>query len=282
MADTLDPSLRATPPPAATPKTSSPPLDNAAMEQLARAALPDSSAYTAPIVPATTALRPAPQMRMFNAPRQALRTVPAKTRSKAKFRALAPAPPSQAAPEEPPAPLTIFDLPAELRVEIYKLVLENVIIHILPLNSTSRHCPHALICTSRQVRNEVLPLIHSTCRIRANVTDFDFGGMLAWMARIPPSQQAHLCKNDGLQIMLCTTSAKPADVGQEMRKWLHQRADPYRPQPGWKYKGAPARREVASDLRRRVKRMTEEGKRAELTASLGGAAMAATIGVTRQ
>jgi len=167
--------------------------------------------------------------------------------------------------QEEPKHLTIFDLPAELRVEIYKLVLENVIVHILPLRAnSSRNCPHALIRTSRQVRNEVLPLIHSLCPIRANVTDFDFSGMLAWIQRIPSSQEANLCKNQNLRVMLCTTSTKPVCMGAELRKWLHMRADQHRPQPAWEYKGAQAQAVVANDLRRRCKRMPEMGKRLEL------------------
>ncbi|TKA77729.1 hypothetical protein B0A55_04179 [Friedmanniomyces simplex] len=181
------------------------------------------------------------------------------------YRPLAPAPPPMPGQEEERNPLTIFDLPAELRVEIYKLVLENVTVHILPLRAnSSRNCPHALIRTSRQVRNEVLPLIHSTCPIRANVTDFDFSGVLAWIQRIPSSQEANLCKNRDLRVRLCTTSAKPVCSGAELRRWLHMRADPHRPQPAWEYSGARAQPAVANDLRRRCKRMTEVGKRVEL------------------
>jgi len=114
------------------------------------------------------------------------------------------------------------------------------------------------------VRNEALPLIHSLCPIRANVTDFDFSGMLAWIQRIPSSQEANLCKNQNLRVMLCTTSTKPVCMGAELRKWLHMRADQHRPQPAWEYSGAQAQAVVANDLRRRCKRMPEMGKRLEL------------------
>ena len=155
-----------------------------------------------------------------------------------------------------------------MRIEIYNLVLDNVIIQILPPNTPAdRHCPHALVRTSRQVRNEVLPIMHSMCEVRANVTDFNFDGMLSWMARIPPGQQANLCKNENLSIRLCT-SIKPGNYSDSLRKWLHMRADPYRPQPRWKYSGPQPKTKVANDLKRRVKRMTEEGKRRELTEML--------------
>ncbi|KAK4899923.1 hypothetical protein LTR27_002684 [Elasticomyces elasticus] len=225
-------------------------------QEIARAALPtrSSSARPAPTVPLPSMRTSMPTVVASNpAP------VKPKPRPATTFRSLAPAP-RHVQVDEVQQKLCIFDLPAELRVEIYKLVLENVIIHILPLNS-NRHCPHALIRTSRQIRNEVLPLIHSNCRIRANVTDFDFSGMLAWHNRIPPSQQANLAKNQDLRVVLCTTSAKTTSI--ELRRWLHMCADPYRPQPAWSYSGAQAQKPVANDLRRRCKRMTEDGKRAE-------------------
>jgi hypothetical protein len=163
-----------------------------------------------------------------------------------------------------------FDLPAEIRVEIYKLVLHDVIIHILPLSAEqSRHCPHPLVRTSRQARNEVLPIIHSTCAIRANVTDFNFTGLLEWMRRIPPTQLHHLVKNDNLEIKLCTTAKPPRGFCLGLRQWLQQRADKYRPQARWKYSGAtPPVRAVSNDLRRRAKRMPEEGKRSEFLVML--------------
>ncbi|KAK1073385.1 hypothetical protein LTR74_001794 [Friedmanniomyces endolithicus] len=233
-----------------------------AMEALARAALPTPSPPS-PTIPGLTAVRLPPMRTRMPSASPPTHATP-KPRPIMNYRPLAPAPPPTSAPEEPKH-LTIFDLPAELRVEIYKLVLENVTVHILPLRAnSSRNCPHALIRTSRQVRNEVLPLIHSLCPIRANVTDFDFSGMLAWIQRIPSSQEANLCKNQNLRVMLCTTSTKPVCMGAELRKWLHMRADQHRPQPAWEYSGAQAQAVVANDLRRRCKRMPEMGKRLEL------------------
>ncbi|KAK4541895.1 hypothetical protein LTR36_007259 [Oleoguttula mirabilis] len=182
-------------------------------------------------------------------------------------RILKPAPPRTFISAEPKR-TDFFDLPAELRIEIYKLVLDSVVIHILPLYEDNHRCPHALVLTSRQVRNEVLPIIHSTCAIRANVTDFNFSGLLAWMERVPPDQQAHLCKNRALTVRLCT-SLKPAGFCENLRKWLHLRADLHRPQPDWEYSGPTPKNKVANDLRRRVKRMPEEGKRQEMAVMLG-------------
>lgn len=185
-------------------------------------------------------------------------------------RLLAPAPPPRPPPQDndgPRPPTCFFDLPAELRVEIYKLIVENVVIHILPLNATKRHCHHPLVRTSRQVRLEVLPIIHSSCEIRANVTDFIFDGLLAWMGRIPPNEHANLCKNLNLSISLCTTS-EPISYGQSLRKWLQLRADRCRPQPAWQYNGPQPVSKIANDLRRRAKRMPEQGKREEMRTML--------------
>lgn len=67
---------------------------------------------------------------------------------------------------------------------------------------------------------------------------------------------------------LCT-STKPDALGDStLRKWLKLRADKYRPQPKWRYSGPLPKNKVANDLKRRVKRMTEEGKRAELVVML--------------
>ncbi|KAF2215583.1 hypothetical protein CERZMDRAFT_93987 [Cercospora zeae-maydis SCOH1-5] len=183
--------------------------------------------------------------------------------------------PLQPAPPRPPPPMrdrtSFFDLPAELRIEIYKLALEKVTIHILPLNSKDPEdrarglqMPHALTRTSRQVRNEVLPLMHASCPIKCAVTDFNFDGLLTWIKRVPPHEETHLKKNDNLTITLHTTEQTAPKTMDSMRKWLKMRADKCRPQPNWKYHGSAAQNKIGADLRRRTKRMTEAGKQKEM------------------
>lgn len=164
-------------------------------------------------------------------------------------------------------PTCFYDLPAELRIEIYKLALHNVIIKILPPKADGVAAPHALVRTSRQIRNEVLPIIHSTCAIESSVTDFNFDGLLDFMKRIPPDEQKHLLKNNNLTIRL-NTSIDPCASPESLRRWLHYRGDKYRPQPRWKYSGPRPSTKVQNDLRRRVKRMREENKKEELKAML--------------
>lgn len=183
-----------------------------------------------------------------------------------------------------PAHTSFYDLPAELRIEIYRLALSTVKIHILPPNSATPCAPHPLVLTTRQVRNEVLPLIHNSCPIHANITDFNFDGLLAWMSRMPPDQEANLCKNGGLRVELCTTTNNPAhDKGQggtkvgtcnsmknspSLRKWLHLRADKYRPQPDWKYVGPKPDYKTMNEMRRRAKRARHPGEKRELVVML--------------
>ena len=179
------------------------------------------------------------------------------------LRPIRPAPVRPAAVDEPQR-TNFFDLPAELRIEIYRLVIDDVVIHVLPLQSQQRHCSHALVRTSRQVRNEVLPIIHANCEIRAVVTDFNFKGMLAWMDRIPSQDQGALAKNENLTIRLCTNTTNPSEEGHSLRRWLHMRADPHRAQPKRRYSGPAPNSKMANNMKRKAKRMTETGKKHEL------------------
>lgn len=165
--------------------------------------------------------------------------------------------------------MTFFDLPAELRVEIYRLALERVVVHILPSSTVDeRKLPHALTRTSREVRNEVLPMIHAQCPIRCAVTDFCFDGLLTWMARIPPNEENILMKNEDLSIQFCFSSNQPPKSLETLRRWLHRRADQHRPQPKWQYGGGAPLPKIQADFRRRAKRMTEPRKQAEMFAIL--------------
>lgn len=180
-----------------------------------------------------------------------------------------------------------YDLPAELRIEIYRLALSSVTIHILPPNTTNRQkLPHGLVRTTRQVRNEVLPLIHNSCPIKAVVTDFNFDGLLTWMDRMPPDQESNLCKNGNLRIELCTTTNAAQDAAKTgagvqkqsscnsmknsgiLRKWLRMRADAHRPQPQWMYSGPKPDYKTMNEMRRRAKRAAKAGEKRELVIML--------------
>lgn len=169
-----------------------------------------------------------------------------------------------------PSNTCFYDLPAELRIEIYRLALANTTVHILPTARVDHH-PHPLLLTSRQIRNEVLPLIHANCRINAKVIDFDFTGLLHWMRRIPPDQLVQLCKNRTLVIELETTinetkgqSCNSLQNSAVLRRWLHIRADKYRAQPNWRYVGPQPDVKTAYEMRRRAQRMKVDAEAEEL------------------
>lgn len=193
---------------------------------------------------------------------------------------LAPAPPRPPPPQLPR--VTFFSLPAEMRVEIYKLALEGVVVHILPTSTVDdRKLPHALTRTSRGVRNEVLPLIHALCPIRCAITDFCFDGLLTWMNRIPPNEENVLKKNQDLSIQFCFSNNQPQRSLESLRRWLHRRADKHRPQPRWQYGGGSPLPKVQADLRRRARRMTEPDKKAEMIAILAALNISVEDNVSR-
>ncbi|KAF2716938.1 hypothetical protein K431DRAFT_289010 [Polychaeton citri CBS 116435] len=182
------------------------------------------------------------------------------------LKSLQPAPP-RAATE--PKRTNFYDLPAELRIEIYRLALSTVILHVLPLNASKRPVIHALLKTSRQVRNEVLPIIHRYCPIRAEITDLNFDGLLAFMQRIPPSDFGNLAKNGDLLVRLNTTSRATSGYNS-LNRWLHIRADKCRPQPQWVYEGTLPDSKTANQLKRKCRRMVDENKQMEMAKMLEG------------
>lgn len=245
-----------------------------------------------PIQPATTSLTPTSLSPTSFRPVNTVvanKLSPKKTQKYAKVpaveRPLAPLAPATARPQQHSAShrarsrqdpfiygeKDLIGLPPEIRVEIYKMVLEDVVIHILPLEARlERRAPHPLTRVNQLIRNEVLPIIHSICPIEAMITDFNFSGMLAFMQRIPPQDEKALMKNENLKIQLCTTGEKSKGVqwnvsdSLSLGRWLRYRADKCRPQPKWKYCGVWPGSKVESAIRRKISRMTEDGKKQEL------------------
>ncbi|KAK5170946.1 uncharacterized protein LTR77_004090 [Saxophila tyrrhenica] len=124
--------------------------------------------------------------------------------------------------------------------------------------------PHPLALTSRLIRNETIPLLHQHCPVHCTINEMDFTPLLAFHSRIPPSDLKYLQRNPNLVITLVTTQDKELGALDSMRKWLHWRADQHRCQPDWRYEGSRPSSRVGNDLRRRLKRMVEKGKKAEM------------------
>lgn len=238
-----------------------------------------------PVPPATSSQTPTPppiSFRAVNTP--AAKNPPQKkaatnVKSSTVERSLATLAPATARSKQQSAPRQpseyggkcLNDLPAELRVEIYKMVLQDVTIHILPMEARlERRAPHPLTRVSKPLRNEVLPIIHANCPIEAMITDFNFSGMLAFMQRIPPEDEKALAMNDRLKIQLCTTGENTKGVqwnvsdSISLGRWLRYRADKCRLQPKWEYCGIWPGSKVESAIRRKISRMTEDGKKQEL------------------
>ena len=76
-----------------------------------------------------------------------------------RFINIAPAPPTVPVKEPETG---FFDLPGEIRNQIYNIALENVKIHVLPKNvEDDRRVQHPLTRVCKQIRGEVLPIIWS-------------------------------------------------------------------------------------------------------------------------
>jgi hypothetical protein len=156
----------------------------------------------------------------------------------------------------------IFDLPAELRNEIYRLVLESTDICILKSKCSDCDNQFGLALTSRQVRKEMLPLRYRFGRLHACIVDLDFEGLLAFTTRLTSSPKKHICGNPNLVIRL--RRSRPGEVDacisnmnvRSLKAWAIDRASVDQPQPSWKYTGPYTNHSAALQARREAE---EEG-----------------------
>ncbi|KAK4502223.1 hypothetical protein PRZ48_005648 [Zasmidium cellare] len=120
---------------------------------------------------------------------------------------------------------TFFDLPAELRNDIYSLAASDLILHLFnPSTKTQKQKPiPALLLANRQCRNEFLPILLSTATIKASITDFDFSPLLRVTGSLYATELKSLRANPNLKISLrtkkCTNDAYP-----NLRRWCINRA----------------------------------------------------------
>lgn len=137
----------------------------------------------------------------------------------------------------------IFDLPAELRNEIYRLVVESTEMCILKSNCSNCENPFSLALTTWRVRKEALPLRYRFGRLHACIIDLDFEGLLAFTTHLTYSQRKHICGNPNLEIRL--RRSRPAENDacvsnmsvKSLKAWAVDRARVDQPQPSWKYTG---------------------------------------------
>jgi hypothetical protein len=122
--------------------------------------------------------------------------------------------------------------------------------------------PSGLALTTRQVRQEALPLRYRFGRLRACVIDLDFEGLLAFTTRLTPSQRKDVYDNHNLEIRL--RQSKPAEVDaivsnksvKSLKAWAVDRVRVDQQQPRWRYTGPYTNHSAALQARREAE---EEG-----------------------
>ncbi len=149
-----------------------------------------------------------------------------------------------------PGRLTFFDLPAELRNEIYELVTLDA---TLTLPSTlftgtisqkaklalRRRKPvsvaniNGLLLASRQCRQEYLSILLSTINVVVEIKDFDFDNLMRVSSSLNETDIRALQSNRNLCLQLDTRNCTQKDLGA-IRKWLVFRTEE-RNQLPWRY-----------------------------------------------
>jgi hypothetical protein len=160
----------------------------------------------------------------------------------------------------------IFDLPAEIRNEIYKLVVESTEICILKSNCSDCNNESSLALTARQVRKEVLPLRYRFGRLHACIVDLEFEGLLAFTTRLTSLQRKHLCGNPNLEVRLRRSRSEEIDACisnmsvRSLKAWAVDRARVDQPQPSWKYTGPYTNHNAALEARREAEEQGDKIK----------------------
>jgi hypothetical protein len=160
----------------------------------------------------------------------------------------------------------IFDLPAEIRNEIYKLVVESTEICILKSNCSDCNNESSLALTARQVRKEVLPLRYRFGRLHACIVDLEFEGLLAFTTRLTSLQRKHLCGNPNLEVRLRRSRSEEIDACisnmsvRSLKAWAVDRARVDQPQPSWKYTGPYTNHNAALESRREAEEQGDKIK----------------------
>ena len=121
---------------------------------------------------------------------------------------------------------SFYDLPSELRIQIYELVAHDARLSLffaLPKNIKTP----ALLLTSRQIRNEYRPVLLSLAPIRAHVGNYNFKPIMRVVGSLYSTELKALRKNNNLTIVL---HLKSFDVTSEhcmtsLRRWAVKRAE---------------------------------------------------------
>lgn len=145
--------------------------------------------------------------------------------------------------------LTFFDLPAELRNEVYEYVTLDATLTLpstLFTGSISQKAKLALrrrkpvsaaninglLLASKQCRQEYLSILLSTINVVVEIKDFDFENLMRVSSSLDESDIRSLQSNRNLCLHLDTRNCTQKDLGA-IRKWLAFRTE--RDQLPWRY-----------------------------------------------
>ena len=124
--------------------------------------------------------------------------------------------------------LTFFDLPAELRNDIYDLVAKDTTLRLpsrLNKARTKEPPPIAgLLIASRQCRTEFLPLLYATSTFLVEIKDFGFRNLMRVVSSLYSTELKALRDNPNLVIQLRTQNCTRDNIAC-LRQWLVARAD---------------------------------------------------------
>ncbi|KAK3115869.1 ferrochelatase hem15 [Teratosphaeriaceae sp. CCFEE 6253] len=144
---------------------------------------------------------------------------------------------------QPPSPvpstpgrLTFFDLPAEIRNEVYDLAATDTVLY-LPSPEDRRKRPSTPVCglllASQKCRKEYLPLLYATTPVVVDIKDFDFQNLTRVIGGLYSTELKALRANRRLIIRLRTLNCTKANL-DGLRRWLGNRADSLDRLP-WQY-----------------------------------------------
>ncbi|KAI5361982.1 hypothetical protein Slin15195_G056310 [Septoria linicola] len=130
---------------------------------------------------------------------------------------------------------TFFDLPAELRNEIYELTADNTTLRITALKGSSKTTKQqqdeaipGLLIASRQCRAEYLPILLATSPIEISVKNFDFSNITRITGSLYSTELKALRANEHLTLRLTFSSSSTGSRGQSLesslRTWVTRRS----------------------------------------------------------
>jgi hypothetical protein len=153
-------------------------------------------------------------------------------------------------PPTRPAGISFFDLPAELRNEIYECVISDATLSLPPnlfagarkpklrlkKKKSSASAPiNGLLLASRQCRKEYLSILLTTISVVVEIKDFDFDNLMRVSATLNPEDLESLQSNRNLVLHLHTRNCTQKSLTQ-LRAWLDFRAQqPSSQRLPWRY-----------------------------------------------